>query len=185
MLQGHEVIVADNFFTGRKRNVEHWLGHDNFELIHHDIVHPLHLEGSDRVKHRVEREIFRLLVDQIYHLASPASPPHYMYNPVKTIKVKLRRNDQHVRWVDDGSSLERSFVIWNGAGLARRVRARLLFASTSEVYGDPEVHPQRETYFGNVNPFGPRSCYDESKRVGEAMCYAYAQQVRRRDERNT
>lgn len=97
-------------------------------------------------------------MDQIYHLASPASPPHYMYNPVKTIKVN-------------------SIGTINMLGLARRVRARLLFASTSEVYGDPEVHPQKETYFGNVNPFGPRSCYDESKRVAEAMCYAYAQQV--------
>jgi len=140
MLQGHEVIVADNFFTGRKRNIEHWIGHENFELINHDIVNPLFIE-----------------VDQIYHLASPASPPHYMYNPVKTIKVN-------------------SIGTINMLGLARRVRARLLFASTSEVYGDPEVHPQKETYYGNVNPFGPRSCYDESKRVAEAMCYAYAQQ---------
>ncbi|CAF3448135.1 unnamed protein product [Rotaria sp. Silwood1] len=140
MLQGHEVIVADNFFTGRKRNIEHWIGHENFELINHDIVNPLFIE-----------------VDQIYHLASPASPPHYMYNPVKTIKVN-------------------SIGTINMLGLARRVRARLLFASTSEVYGDPEVHPQKETYFGNVNPFGPRSCYDESKRVAEAMCYAYAKQ---------
>lgn len=140
MLEGHEVIVADNFFTGRKRNIEHWIGHENFELINHDVVHPLFIE-----------------VDQIYHLASPASPPHYMYNPVKTIKVN-------------------SIGTINMLGLARRVRARLLFASTSEVYGDPEVHPQKETYFGNVNSFGPRSCYDESKRVGEAMCYAYAEQ---------
>ncbi|CAF1421250.1 unnamed protein product [Adineta steineri] len=140
MLEGHEVIVADNFFTGRKRNIEHWIGHENFELVHHDIVTPLFLE-----------------VDQIYHLASPASPPHYMYNPVKTIKVN-------------------SIGTINMLGLARRVRARLLFSSTSEVYGDPEVHPQTESYFGNVNPFGPRSCYDESKRVAEAMCYAYAQQ---------
>ncbi|CAM2714954.1 unnamed protein product [Rotaria socialis] len=140
MLQGHEVIVADNFFTGRKRNIEHWIGHENFELINHDIVNPLFIE-----------------VDQIYHLASPASPPHYMYNPVKTIKVN-------------------SIGTINMLGLARRVRARLLFASTSEVYGDPEVHPQKESYFGNVNSFGPRACYDESKRVAEAMCYAYAQQ---------
>ncbi|CAF4464224.1 unnamed protein product, partial [Rotaria sp. Silwood2] len=140
MLQGHEIIVADNFFTGRKRNIEHWIGHENFELINHDIVHPLFIE-----------------VDQIYHLASPASPPHYMYNPVKTIKVN-------------------SIGTINMLGLARRVRARLLFASTSEVYGDPEVHPQKESYYGNVNSFGPRACYDESKRVAEAMCYAYAQQ---------
>ncbi|CAF0756020.1 unnamed protein product [Didymodactylos carnosus] len=142
MLQGHEVIVADNFFTGRKRNIEHWIGHENFELINHDIVNPLFIE-----------------VDQIYHLASPASPPHYMWNPVKTIKVN-------------------SIGTINMLGLARRVRARLLFASTSEVYGDPEVHPQTETYFGNVNSFGPRACYDESKRVAEAMCYAYAKQER-------
>ncbi|UJR22313.1 hypothetical protein I4U23_025375 [Adineta vaga] len=140
MLQGHEVIVVDNFFTGRKRNIEHWVGHENFELINHDIVNPLYIE-----------------VNEIYHLASPASPPHYMYNPVKTIKVN-------------------SIGTINMLGLARRVRARLLFASTSEVYGDPEVHPQKESYFGNVNSFGPRACYDESKRVGEAMCYAYAQQ---------
>ncbi|CAF1537757.1 unnamed protein product [Rotaria sp. Silwood1] len=140
MLQGHEVIVADNFFTGRKRNIEHWIGHENFELINHDIVNPLFIE-----------------VDQIYHLASPASPPHYMYNPVKTIKVN-------------------SIGTINMLGLARRVRARFLFASTSEVYGDPEVHPQKESYYGNVNSFGPRACYDESKRVAEAMCYAYAQQ---------
>ncbi|CAF2119188.1 unnamed protein product [Rotaria magnacalcarata] len=140
MLEGHEVIVADNFFTGRKRNIEHWIGHENFELINHDIVNPLYIE-----------------VDEIYHLASPASPSHYMYNPVKTIKVN-------------------TMGTINMLGLARRVRARLLFASTSEVYGDPEVHPQKETYFGNVNPFGPRSCYDESKRVAEATCYAYAKQ---------
>jgi len=142
MLQGHEVIVADNFFTGRKRNIEHWIGHENFELINHDIVHPLFIE-----------------VDHIYHLASPASPPHYMYNPVKTIKVN-------------------TIGTINMLGLARRVRGRILFASTSEVYGDPEVHPQKESYYGNVNSFGPRACYDESKRVAEAMCYAYAQQER-------
>lgn len=140
MLQGHEVIVADNFFTGRKRNIEHWIGHENFELINHDIVNPLYIE-----------------VDEIYHLASPASPPHYMYNPVKTIKVN-------------------SIGTINMLGLSRRVRAKILFASTSEVYGDPEVHPQKETYYGNVNSFGPRACYDESKRVAEAMFYAYALQ---------
>ena len=159
MLQGHEVIVADNFFTGRKRNIEHWIGHENFELINHDIVNPLFIEGtSEKMNKRNFEKLFVFLVDQIYHLASPASPPHYMYNPVKTIKVN-------------------SIGTINMLGLARRVRAKLLFASTSEVYGDPEVHPQKETYYGNVNPFGPRSCYDESKRVAEAMCYAYAQQV--------
>jgi len=158
MLQGHEVIVADNFFTGRKRNIEHWIGHENFELINHDIVNPLFIEGIF-LETLISFDSFSLFhsVDQIYHLASPASPPHYMYNPVKTIKVN-------------------SIGTINMLGLARRVRARLLFASTSEVYGDPDVHPQKETYFGNVNPFGPRSCYDESKRVAEAMCYAYAQQ---------
>ena len=98
-------------------------------------------------------------VDQIYHLASPASPPHYMYNPIKTIKTN-------------------TIGTINMLGLARRVKARLLFASTSEVYGDPEEHPQTEEYWGNVNPIGPRGCYDESKRVAEAMCYAYAKQVK-------
>lgn len=142
MLDGHLVYVADNLFTGRKSNIEHWIGHPNFELINHDIVNPLYIE-----------------VDQIYHLASPASPPHYMYNPIKTIKTN-------------------SVGTINMLGLARRVKARLLFASTSEVYGDPEIHPQKESYWGNVNPIGPRACYDESKRVAEAMCYAYAQQER-------
>lgn len=137
MIQGHEVIVVDNFFTGRKRNVEHWIGHENFELIHHDIVNPLYIE-----------------VDQIYHLASPASPPHYMYNPVKTIKTN-------------------TLGTINCLGLAKRVNARVLIASTSEVYGDPEVHPQSETYWGHVNPIGPRACYDEAKRVSETLAYAY------------
>ncbi|XP_068086517.1 UDP-glucuronic acid decarboxylase 1 [Anabrus simplex] len=140
MIAGHEVIVADNFFTGRKRNVEHWIGHENFELIHHDIVNPLFIE-----------------VDEIYHLASPASPPHYMYNPVKTIKTN-------------------TVGTINMLGLAKRVGARVLIASTSEVYGDPEVHPQPETYWGHVNPIGPRACYDEGKRVSETLSYAYAKQ---------
>lgn len=140
MMDGHEVIVADNFFTGRKRNVEHWLGHQNFELIHHDIVNPLFIE-----------------VDQIYHLASPASPPHYMHNPVKTIKTN-------------------TMGTINVLGLAKRVRARVLIASTSEVYGDPTIHPQPETYWGNVNPIGPRACYDEGKRVSETLSYAYQKQ---------
>lgn len=142
MMAGHEVIVADNFFTGRKRNVEHWIGHENFELIHHDIVNPLFIE-----------------VDEIYHLASPASPPHYMYNPVKTIKTN-------------------TVGTINMLGLAKRVGARVLIASTSEVYGDPEVHPQPETYWGHVNPIGPRACYDEGKRVAETLSYAYAKQER-------
>jgi len=140
MLQGHEVTVADNFFTGRKRNVEHWIGHENFEMINHDIVNPLFLE-----------------VDEIYHLASPASPPHYMFNPVKTIKTN-------------------TVGTVNVLGLAKRVKARVLVASTSEVYGDPEVHPQPESYWGNVNPIGPRACYDEGKRVAETLAYAYAKQ---------
>ncbi|KAG0718340.1 UDP-glucuronic acid decarboxylase 1 [Chionoecetes opilio] len=140
MMEGHEVIVVDNFFTGRKRNVEHWIGHENFELIHHDIVNPLFIE-----------------VDQIYNLASPASPPHYMHNPVKTIKTN-------------------TVGTINMLGLAKRVGARVLIASTSEVYGDPEVHPQTESYWGHVNPIGPRACYDESKRVSETLAYSYGKQ---------
>ncbi|KAG8451827.1 hypothetical protein GDO86_003863 [Hymenochirus boettgeri] len=118
MMDGHEVTVVDNFFTGRKRNVEHWIGHENFELINHDVVEPLYIE-----------------VDQIYHLASPASPPNYMYNPIKTLKTN-------------------TIGTLNMLGLAKRVGARLLLASTSEVYGDPEVHPQTEEYWGHVNPIG-------------------------------
>ncbi|XP_015921494.1 UDP-glucuronic acid decarboxylase 1 [Parasteatoda tepidariorum] len=140
MSAGHEVTVVDNFYTGSKRNIEHWIGHENFELIRHDIVNSLYVE-----------------VDQIYHLASPASPPHYMLNPVKTIKTNTIGTN-------------------NLLGLARRVGARILVASTSEVYGDPEIHPQTEDYWGNVNPIGPRSCYDEGKRVAEALSYAYAKQ---------
>lgn len=140
LIAGHEVTVVDNFFTGRKRNIEHWIGHENFELLNHDVVEPLLLE-----------------VDQIYHLASPASPPNYMYNPIKTIKTN-------------------TLGTLNMLGLAKRVHARLLLASTSEVYGDPEEHPQSEKYWGHVNPIGPRACYDEGKRVAETMCYAYAKQ---------
>jgi len=140
MLDGHEVFVVDNYFTGRKRNIEQWVGHENFELLHHDIVNPLYLE-----------------VDEIYHLASPASPPHYMYNPVKTIKTN-------------------TVGTVNMLGLAKRVKAKILIASTSEVYGDPEVHPQPESYWGHVNPIGPRACYDEGKRVAETLAYAYQKQ---------
>ncbi|GFQ90021.1 UDP-glucuronic acid decarboxylase 1 [Trichonephila clavata] len=140
MSQGHEVTVVDNFFTGSKKNIEHWIGHKNFELIRHDIINPLYVE-----------------VDQIYHLASPASPPHYMFNPVKTIKTN-------------------TIGTINMLGLARRVGARVLIASTSEVYGNPLVHPQNEDYWGHVNPIGPRSCYDEGKRVAESLSYAYAKQ---------
>jgi len=134
------VFVADNYFTGSKRNIEQWIGHENFEMVHHDIVNPLYIE-----------------VDEIYHLASPASPPHYMYNPVKTIKTN-------------------TVGTVNMLGLAKRTKAKILIASTSEVYGDPEVHPQPESYWGNVNPIGPRACYDEGKRVAETLAYAYNKQ---------
>eukprot|EP00287_Rhodomonas_sp_CCMP768_P029829 CAMPEP_0202832186 /NCGR_PEP_ID=MMETSP1389-20130828/17267_1 /ASSEMBLY_ACC=CAM_ASM_000865 /TAXON_ID=302021 /ORGANISM="Rhodomonas sp., Strain CCMP768" /LENGTH=407 /DNA_ID=CAMNT_0049505977 /DNA_START=14 /DNA_END=1237 /DNA_ORIENTATION=+ len=140
MEQGHEVVVVDNLFTGAKRNIEHWLGHPNFELRIHDVTEPIVME-----------------VDRIYHLACPASPPHYQYNPVKTIKTSVQGT-------------------LNMLGLAKRVRARMLFTSTSEVYGDPEEHPQRESYWGHVNPIGPRACYDEGKRVAETMMYAYKEQ---------
>lgn len=137
MLAGHEVIALDNYFTGRKRNVEQWIGHPNFELVHHDVVNSYFTE-----------------VDEIYHLASPASPPHYMQNPVKTIKTN-------------------TIGTINMLGLARRLKVPILLASTSEVYGDPEVHPQPETYWGRVNTVGPRSCYDEGKRVAESLMAAY------------
>ncbi|XP_043238544.1 UDP-glucuronic acid decarboxylase 1-like isoform X2 [Amphibalanus amphitrite] len=140
MLEGHEVTVVDNLYTGRKRNVEQWLGHENFELFIHDIINTFYAE-----------------VDQIYHLASPASPPHYMANPVKTIKTN-------------------TMGTINMLGLAKRVGARILIASTSEVYGDPEVHPQPESYWGHVNPIGPRACYDEAKRVAETLAFAYQKQ---------
>lgn len=141
MMAGHQVIVVDNMFTGRQRNVAHWLGHPNFQLIIHDVIEPIMLE-----------------VDQIYHLACPASPPHYQYNPIKTIKTST-----------EGTL--------NMLGLAKRVKARMLLTSTSEVYGDPEQHPQKESYWGNVNPIGPRACYDEGKRVAETMMYAYESQL--------
>jgi UDP-glucuronate decarboxylase len=137
MLQGHEVTVLDNFFTGRKINVEHWIGHPNFELVRHDVIDPYMME-----------------VDEIYSLACPASPPHYQYNPVKTIKTSVMGTI-------------------NMLGLAKRTGAKMLVASTSEVYGDPEVHPQKEEYWGNVNTMGPRSCYDEGKRVAETLMYSY------------
>jgi UDP-glucuronate decarboxylase len=140
MQADHEVICLDNFFTGTKRNIEHWFGHPNFELIRHDITEPIRLE-----------------VDRIFHLACPASPVHYQYNRIKTTKVSFL-----------GTS--------NMLGLAKRVKARFLMASTSEVYGDPLVHPQSEDYFGNVNPIGIRSCYDEGKRVAETLCFDYHRQ---------
>ncbi len=137
MQEQHEVICLDNFYTGTKRNIAKWVGNPNFELIRHDITEPIRLE-----------------VDQIYHLACPASPVHYQYNPIKTTKVSFL-----------GTA--------NMLGLAKRVKARFLMASTSEVYGDPTVHPQSEEYFGNVNPIGIRSCYDEGKRVAETLCFDY------------
>ncbi len=140
MKQGHDVICLDNFFTGHKRNIRHWLDNPYFELIRHDITEPISLE-----------------VDQIYHLACPASPVHYQYNPVKTIKTNV-------------------LGTLNMLGLAKRVNARFLLASTSEVYGDPDVHPQPEEYRGNVNPIGIRSCYDEGKRVAETLAFDYHRQ---------
>ncbi|HEY9641651.1 MAG TPA: UDP-glucuronic acid decarboxylase family protein [Coleofasciculaceae cyanobacterium] len=140
MGQGHEVICLDNFYTGHKRNILKWLDHPYFELIRHDITEPIRLE-----------------VDQVYHLACPASPTHYQYNPVKTNKTNVMGT-------------------MNMLGLAKRVKARFLLASTSEVYGDPEVHPQVEEYRGNVNPIGIRSCYDEGKRVAETLAFDYHRQ---------
>ncbi|QDU62905.1 UDP-glucuronate decarboxylase [Planctomycetes bacterium Pan216] len=135
--QDHEVICLDNFFTGSKRNVRHLLHDDRFELIRHDVTKPILLE-----------------VDWIFNLACPASPIHYQYNPIKTIKTSV-------------------VGLLNILGMAKRVKARVLQASTSEVYGDPEVHPQPETYWGRVNTIGVRSCYDEGKRCAEALCMDY------------
>ncbi|NOX53133.1 MAG: SDR family oxidoreductase [Planctomycetes bacterium] len=135
--RGDEVICVDNFFTGKKENIAHLIGHPRFEVVRHDIVHPLYVE-----------------VEQIYNLACPASPVAYQYNPIKTIKTS-------------------TVGMVNILGLAKRCRARVLQASTSEVYGDPEVHPQPETYWGHVNPLGPRSCYDEGKRIAESLCMNY------------
>jgi UDP-glucuronate decarboxylase len=140
MKQGHEVVCLDNFFTGHKRNILHWMDNPYFELIRHDITEPIRLE-----------------VDQIYHLACPASPVHYQYNPVKTIKTNV-------------------LGTLNMLGLAKRINARFLLASTSEVYGDPDVHPQPEEYRGNVNCIGIRSCYDEGKRVAETLAFDYHRQ---------
>lgn len=140
MLQGHEVICLDNFYTGRKSNLLKWLDHPYFELVRHDVTQPILLE-----------------VDQIYHLACPASPIHYQYNPVKTIKTNVMGT-------------------LNMLGLAKRVKARFLLASTSEIYGDPDVHPQPEEYRGNVNTIGIRSCYDEGKRVAETLAFDYHRQ---------
>jgi UDP-glucuronate decarboxylase len=137
---GHDVICLDNFFTGRRKNVEQHLRNPKFELIRADIIEPILLE-----------------VDQVYHLACPASPIHYQYNPIKTIKTSML-GTMHM------------------LGLAKRTRARFLLASTSEVYGNPAIHPQTESYWGNVNPIGPRSCYDEGKRVAETLTMDYHRQ---------
>ena len=140
--EGHEVLCLDNFFTGRKSNMTQFLKDPMFELVRHDIVLPIFLE-----------------VDRIYHLACPASPIHYQYNPVKTIKTNF-------------------LGTLNMLGIAKRTKARILLASTSEVYGDPVVHPQTETYWGNVNPIGIRSCYDEGKRASETLMMDYHRQNR-------
>ena len=137
---GHEVICLDNLFTGSKQNIRHLLGAGRFEFVRHDVVEPILLE-----------------VDWIFNLACPASPVHYQYNPVKTVKTSV-------------------MGALNMLGLAKRVRARILQASTSEVYGDPAEHPQQETYWGNVNPIGLRSCYDEGKRVAETLMCDYHRQ---------
>lgn len=138
--QGHNVICLDNFFTGQKRNIVDLLDNKNFELIRHDITMPILLE-----------------TDEIYNLACPASPPHYQFNPVETVKTNV-------------------MGILNMLELAEKTKARVLQASTSEVYGDPAEHPQRETYWGNVNPIGIRSCYDEGKRVAETLCMDFHRQ---------
>jgi UDP-glucuronate decarboxylase len=140
LAQGHDIICLDNFFTGSKNNILHLLSNPHFELIRHDIINPIFLE-----------------VEEIYNLACPASPVHYQYNPIKTIKTNV-------------------MGAINTLGLAKRVRATILQASTSEVYGDPEVHPQKEDYWGRVNPIGIRSCYDEGKRAAECLMMDYHRQ---------
>lgn len=137
MAEGHEVLCLDNFYTGHKRNLLKWLDNPYFELIRHDVTEPIRLE-----------------VQQIYHLACPASPVHYQFNPIKTVKTNVMGT-------------------LNMLGLAKRVKARFLLASTSEVYGDPDVHPQVEEYRGNVNTIGIRSCYDEGKRIAETLAFDY------------
>ncbi len=140
LAQGHEVICADNYFTGSKANIAHLLKHPYFELMRHDVTFPLYVE-----------------VDEIYNMACPASPVHYQYDPVQTTKTSVH-----------GAI--------NMLGLAKRVRAKILQASTSEVYGDPKIHPQREDYWGHVNPIGIRSCYDEGKRCAETLFFDYHRQ---------
>lgn len=140
--EGHDVICLDNFFTGSKVNVIHLIGNPRFELVRHDVINPYHAE-----------------VDEIYNLACPASPVHYQFNAIKTIKTSV-------------------MGAINMLGLAKRVNAKILQASTSEVYGDPSIHPQDESYWGNVNPIGIRSCYDEGKRCAEALFMDYHRQNR-------
>jgi UDP-glucuronate decarboxylase len=138
--QGQDIICVDNFFTGSKNNILHLIPHPHFELIRHDITNPIYLE-----------------IDEIYNLACPASPVHYQYNPIKTIKTSV-------------------MGAINTLGMAKRVKAKILQASTSEVYGDPEMHPQPEAYWGRVNPIGIRSCYDEGKRAAECLMMDYHRQ---------
>ncbi|PRY96011.1 UDP-glucuronate decarboxylase [Marinilabilia salmonicolor] len=138
--QGHDVICLDNFFTGAKQNIHHLMDNHYFEMVRHDVTHPYFVE-----------------VDEIYNLACPASPIHYQYNPIKTIKTSV-------------------MGAINMLGLAKRIKARVLQASTSEVYGDPLIHPQTEDYWGNVNPIGIRSCYDEGKRCAESLFLNYHRQ---------
>ena len=142
MTGGHHVICVDNFLTGRRQNVERWIGHPRFELKRHDVTYPLHVE-----------------VDEIYNLACPASPVHYQYDPIQTTKTSV-------------------LGAINMLGLAKRLKCRVFQASTSEVYGDPVVHPQTEDYWGNVNPIGPRACYDEGKRCAETLFFDYRRQHR-------
>jgi UDP-glucuronate decarboxylase len=138
--EGNEVLCVDNFFTGNRRNIHHLLDNKNFELLRHDVTHPLYVE-----------------VDEIYNLACPASPVHYQFDPVQTTKTSV-------------------IGAMNMLGLAKRLKIKILQASTSEVYGDPEIHPQPESYRGNVNPLGPRACYDEGKRCAETLFFDYHRQ---------
>lgn len=140
LAEGHEVLCVDNFFTGNRRNIHHLLDNKNFELLRHDVTHPLYVE-----------------VDEIYNLACPASPIHYQFDPVQTTKTSV-------------------IGAMNMLGLAKRLKIRILQASTSEVYGDPEIHPQPESYRGNVNTLGPRACYDEGKRCAETLFFDYNRQ---------
>ena len=140
LAEGHEVLCVDNFFTGSRRNIHHLLDNKNFELLRHDVTHPLYVE-----------------VDEIYNLACPASPVHYQFDPVQTTKTSV-------------------IGAMNMLGLAKRLKIKILQASTSEIYGDPEIHPQPESYRGNVNTLGPRACYDEGKRCAETLFFDYHRQ---------